>query len=408
LSSLLRSVDVRRSGVLLRDRSSRLFDHPRASVRVSARCATAVVVAAAALWVVRALEPAVAVPVMFPAFVGIVLVAANAAGTAYGIVTMAIFGAGYAFLFIEPRRGFDLSDRHAVAVLVAYAIAGVIVASIGGALRNAYARLREEHRAVTTIHDQREDLLKALTHDVRTPLSAITMNAAMLTRSPEDADAVLRRARAIERSAARVAEMLGELIDTAHLESGHLKLERKPVDLASFAIELKGRLEGTLAVDRVSFAIPEGLPGLHVDPQRFERILVNLLSNALKYAPSPTPVVLGAAVQDREVVVSVADRGPGISQQDLPHIFEKYYRTSDAQKREGLGIGLYGTRLLVQAHGGRIWVESLVGKGTTFYVAMPSVPRSDERATAAGAPSAAPSVARDGAMLPASARTPGR
>jgi signal transduction histidine kinase len=226
---------------------------------------------------------------------------------------------------------------------------------------------------VTTIHEQREDLLKTLTHDVRTPLGVIMTQAGILERDPNDAAGVLRRARAIERSAASVADMLGDLVDAAHLESGHFQLERQPVELARFAEELRSRLEETLAVERIRLAIPADLPAVEVDPHRFERILVNLLSNALKYSPAPVSVVLGAALQGREIVVSVSDSGPGIAAEDLPRIFEKYYRTSAARTKEGLGLGLYATRLLVQEHGGRVWVESVLGEGTTFHVALPAV-----------------------------------
>jgi K+-sensing histidine kinase KdpD len=360
--------------VLLRGRPLFLFDDRRALVRIPLRLLASVVGSVAALWAVSALQSALAFPFLFPSFVAIVLVSAGFAGTSYGILTVVLFGAGYEFLYMEPRNAFGVDDPHMIAVLVAYGVAGVVVALVGGALRRAYARLREEHRAVTTIHAQREDILRALSHDVRSPLGVITTSAAMLARDPEDPAVVRRRARAIEKSGARVADMLGELVDTAHLESGHLPLERTAVDLASFVAELRGHLGDALPLDRVTFAVPGGLSAAYVDPRSFERILVNLLSNALKYAPSPTPVVLGAAAQDGNIVVSVADRGPGISQQDLPHIFEKYYRASGTQKKEGLGIGLYSARLLVQAHGGRIWAESAPGKGTTFYVALPTAP----------------------------------
>ena len=393
------------SHVVLVRRPLLLLDDSRAFVRVPLRLLISVVAATAALWVVGVLKPVLGFPVLSPAFLGIVFVSAEVAGFPYGIATMAVFGTGYAFFYQEPRGALGLGDPHALAVLVAYTVAGFLFASIGGALRNAYAALREEHRAVTTIHEQREDLLKALTHDVRTPLNVITMNAAMLTRDAED-PAILRRAQAIKKSAALVADMLGDLVDTAHLESGHLTLERKPVDLGSFVVELKTHLEGALPLDRVDFAMPEGLPAVFVDPHGFERIVVNLLSNALKYAPSPTRVVLGATVQDgNSAVISVADCGPGISQRDLPHIFEKYYRASGTRKKEGLGIGLYGTRLLVQAHGGRIWVDSALDKGTTFYVALPTAP---SEVVAASASLGAWRSAGGGRIAPAQADSSGQ
>jgi signal transduction histidine kinase len=356
------------------DRALALFDDPRASVRVPLRLTLSVLSAALALWVVGALEPIVGVPVLFPSFVGIVFVAAGAAGTLWGIVTMALFAAGHGYFYVTPRGGFGLEDEHALTLLAAYFVAGVAVAATGGALRKAHARLGEEHRAALKAHHEREDLLKALSHDVRTPLGTIAMNAEMLERSPQDPAVVLRRAHAIARGAASVAAMLSDLVDAAHLESGQVRLERRAVDLASFLADLEARLGETLPLDRVTIAIPESVPPVHVDPQSFERVVVNLLSNALKYAPAPAPVVVSAAAQGREVVLSVADGGPGISSEDLPHLFEKYFRASATRSAEGLGLGLYSTRLLVEAHGGRIWVESAVGRGTTFHVALSAAP----------------------------------
>jgi len=385
------------SGVVL-VRFSSLLDDRRARVRVPLRLGFSVVAAALALWIVGAVAPILGLPVLFPAFVGIVFVSAELAGSLYGVITTVLFGAGYAFLYVaEPARALGLEGRQVIAVLAAFILTGVMIAGVGGALRKAVVRARAEHRAVAKIHEEREDLLKTLTHDVRSPLNAITLNATMLERDAKDGDTVLRRARAIEKSAGSLASMLGDLIETVQLESGHIPLDRHPVDLGSFVRELESRLEGTLPLDRVHLGIPEGIPALYVDPRRLERILVNLLSNALKYAAPPTPVVLGAAVERGNVVVSVADRGPGISQEDLPHIFDKYYRASGARTKEGLGLGLYATRLLVEMHGGRIWVDSAPGSGTTFYVALPAAPPTEQPA-AASTPSG-PDCARDDAVV---------
>jgi signal transduction histidine kinase len=388
--------------VRLPGRLSSSFEDSRAWVRVPLRLLFTVVAAGLTLWLTGLLEHALGRPVMFPAFIGIVFVSAGIGGISYGLATTVLFGIGYAFLFMEPRGGLGLEDTLEQTILAVYAAVGFAVAVVGGAVRKAWARAREDHRAVTEIHEQREDLLKTLTHDVRTPLNAITMNAAMIERDPEDPTVVRRRARAIKKSAGSVAGMLSDLIDTAYLESGQLRLEAQPVDLASYLVELKSRLEVTLPVDRVTCALPEGLPAVYVDPRRLERIFVNLLSNALKYAPPPTPVVLGATQRDGAVVVSVADRGPGISEHDLPHVFEKYFRAVDTRRKEGLGIGLYAARMLVQAHGGRIWVDSAVGKGTTFYVALPTA-APEERSVGRGATAPAREAALPYRRAPASA-----
>jgi signal transduction histidine kinase len=109
------------------------------------------------------------------------------------------------------------------------------------------------------------------------------------------------------------------------------------------------------------------------DPDRLERILMNLLTNALKYSAPGTPVTVALARRDGQVVTAVSDQGPGIPPDELPHLFERYYRARETRERkEGLGLGLYITKGLVEAHGGRLWVESQVGKGSTFSFSLPA------------------------------------
>ena len=113
------------------------------------------------------------------------------------------------------------------------------------------------------------------------------------------------------------------------------------------------------------------LPALHADADRLERILTNLLSNALKYSDPGTPVWLHVQPMAGEVCITLQDQGQGIAPQDVPHLFEKFYRAGSSRKAEGTGLGLYVTRLLVEAHGGRIWAESEVGKGSLFSFTLP-------------------------------------
>jgi PAS domain S-box-containing protein len=222
---------------------------------------------------------------------------------------------------------------------------------------------------------EREDILRAVSHDLRNPLAAIQGQAELLERRVEQAappERLRGSVEAIENSAQRMNTMIQDLVDAARSESGQLTLNRQPVDLRTFTGQLKERLAPTMDMGRIELQIPEDLPAVSADPNRLERILTNLWSNALKYSTPGTPVTVSATQADGEVVVSVTDRGPGIRPEDLSHIFERYYRTQMARKaREGLGLGLYITRRLVEAHGGRIWVESQVGVGSTFSFSLP-------------------------------------
>jgi signal transduction histidine kinase len=128
-----------------------------------------------------------------------------------------------------------------------------------------------------------------------------------------------------------------------------------------------------LDITRVKVELPTKLPPVWADPNALERALVNLLANALKYSPPGTAVDIGARPQDGIIVCSVTDHGPGMAPQDLPHIFDRFYRTRVARhKPGGLGLGLSITKLLIEAQGGRIWVESTPGAGSTFFFSLPA------------------------------------
>jgi signal transduction histidine kinase len=126
-----------------------------------------------------------------------------------------------------------------------------------------------------------------------------------------------------------------------------------------------------LDIDRIQIEVRDDLPAVLADINRSERILVNLLSNALKYSPAGTPVLVKAEPENGLVRIAVADQGDGISPEDQPYIFDRFYRSATAKKAEGLGLGLYICKALVENQGGRIWVESEVGKGSKFYFTLP-------------------------------------
>jgi signal transduction histidine kinase len=223
------------------------------------------------------------------------------------------------------------------------------------------------------LQEERDDLLRAITHDLRTPLNAIYMQGHLIARSsggPEGAE----RGRLIVKSCERMSEMLQDLADSALLEAGRLPFSPAPVQLPEFLSELLERLRGGLDVGRVRLALEPGLPRVKVDPCRLERILVNLLSNALKYSPEKAEVEVRATAVGREVRISVADRGVGITVEDQAHLFDRWFRARGARRPDGLGLGLYIARLLVEAQGGSIRLESAPGQGSTFHLSLPALP----------------------------------
>ncbi len=222
--------------------------------------------------------------------------------------------------------------------------------------------------------EQLEDFVRAVSHDLRTPLAVIKGHVQLLDEAldaggaghpPEHIDAILRSLR-------RMDTMLQDLVDAARLEGGRMVLRRKPVALPTYLAGLLDRLSAALEIGRVVTDLPQDLPPVCADPDRLERILVNLISNALKYAPSDTPVLVCARPDGEMIRIAVRDYGSGIPPQDIPHLFDRFYRGAGERKAEGLGLGLYITRMLVEAHGGEIRVESTPGQGSTFIVRLPA------------------------------------
>ncbi|MHB9023622.1 MAG: sensor histidine kinase [Armatimonadota bacterium] len=244
-------------------------------------------------------------------------------------------------------------------------------------LAEVQRRVAEMDATIIQLHDlqqRQEDLLRTISHDLRNPLSVISGHTGLLAntlRTQYPDEQLLFSVRAIQRSSQRMNVMIEDLVDAARLEGGQLTLKCEPVDLHSYLTDLLQRNAETMDVSRIRLHAPADLPEVLADYNRLERIVTNLLSNALKYSDPGTPVLVWASQADGVVEIAVRDQGPGISPEDVPHLFERFYRAKGARKTEGIGLGLYITRVLVEAHGGRLWVESVVGKGSTFFFTLP-------------------------------------
>ncbi|MHB1134167.1 MAG: ATP-binding protein [Chloroflexota bacterium] len=227
------------------------------------------------------------------------------------------------------------------------------------------------------LEEAREDFLRAITHDLRQPLTVIQGQSQMLARllGREVPDERKRRAvEGINVSAKRMGQMIADLAEAARWETAQAPLALTPLDLQAYVAEIISRHVGHGEACRLSLKPQSApLPPVPADPDRLERVVANLVGNALKYSPPDTTVQVSLTARDKTVVVSVRDQGRGIAAVDLPHLFERYYRSQEIResKSEGLGLGLYIARLIVEAHGGKIWVRSQPGAGSTFSFSLP-------------------------------------
>ncbi len=230
----------------------------------------------------------------------------------------------------------------------------------------------------TAMHEmqkQREDILGMVSHDLRGPLTVIHGQAELLLRWLSRAGLTGNERRstvAILASARRMNAMIQDLVDAARLESGQLPMEVRPLDLCSFVVDHMQQMAGMAESERIEVIGAEGLPPVLADAERLARILANLLSNALKYSPPESRVTVSFSCEGGFVVTAVTDHGQGIAPEEIQHLGRRYYRTRSARShREGLGLGLYICRMLVEALGGRLWVQSEQDQGSTFYFSLP-------------------------------------
>jgi two-component system phosphate regulon sensor histidine kinase PhoR len=184
----------------------------------------------------------------------------------------------------------------------------------------------------------------------------------------DDPPAARRFLNRIEAEVDALSLMVQELLELSRIESGKVPLELKPVspqDLMTSAIE-RLQLQAENSGIEVQLLCPADLPIVLADPPRIEQVVVNLLHNAIKFTPAGGNITLTAQNSDEMVLFSIKDTGSGISAEDLPRIFERFYKADRARSGGGTGLGLAISRHLVVAHGGRIWAESLEGAGQHF------------------------------------------
>jgi len=225
------------------------------------------------------------------------------------------------------------------------------------------------------------DFVANVSHDLKTPLTSIQGFAqALLDGTASDAAAQRKAAQIIHDEAAHMNRLVEQLLELARWDAGQIVLAQEPVDLSQLLNSCAERMSWRAQEKGVKLTVEaESLPPLLGDGDRLMQVFTNLLDNALTYTPPGGSVTVAAEGVEgpegrREVEVSVTDTGPGIPAQELPRIFERFYRLDKARAggRRGAGLGLAIVKEIVEAHGGRVWAESVVGLGTRFVVRLPA------------------------------------
>lgn len=227
------------------------------------------------------------------------------------------------------------------------------------------------------------DLLAEIMHEIKTPIMAISAAAELLSRPDAPAEKHDDLVRMIKRESVRLSNMTRDFLDFARLESGRVRFSREPVDLGEIIQDVANLTQSQAAERgiRIETKLAPGLPTASRlptvvgDRDRLKQVLLNLVSNAIKYNKENGRIGIDAQLMDDEVRVTVADTGRGIDPQDIDHLFERFYRVPGSEGvSEGSGLGLAVARKIVEEHNGRIEVESTLGEGTTFTVFLPLQP----------------------------------
>jgi len=239
--------------------------------------------------------------------------------------------------------------------------------------RSALAEQAERARVQSETERLRSGLLSSVSHDLRTPLAVITGAASTLLEDEDRLDAAAQREmlRSIADEAARLNRLVSNLLAMTRLEAGALEVKRSWHSLEEVVGAALHRLEPLLGGRPLRVGLPVQLPLVAVDEVLLEQVVYNLLENAVKHAPSSTPIEIEARVRDHEVELSVADRGPGLVPGSEEQVFEKFYRGDASRRAGGVGLGLAICRGIVEAHGGRLRAANRPDGGAAFSFTLP-------------------------------------
>ncbi len=238
------------------------------------------------------------------------------------------------------------------------------------------ARLYRTARRAT---QARDDVLGIVAHDLRNPLNSILLHAQLLRNlSAEPTGRAHSATEAIERAAKRMNCLIQDLLDVTRMEAGHLSIQQTRIpaqQIVSDAVEAQRPLADSTSVE-LRLAVALDLPEIWADRGRLLQVFENLIGNALKFIKPGGYIAVGAAARDGEVLFWVTDTGSGIAQEDLPHLFNRFWQSKKAE-RSGAGLGLPIVKGVIEAHRGRIWVESSLGQGSTFFFTIPMANRKE-------------------------------
>lgn len=227
--------------------------------------------------------------------------------------------------------------------------------------------------ALKELERLREEWSAVIAHDLRQPITSIQLSAGLLKTLPCINGEITEMAEMIESSARQLNRMTHDLLEITQLEAKKLKLESKEIDIVKLLDQIVKKLSMVFSKNKINLKVSGQISTVHADPGRIEQIIGNLVSNAVKYGFPGTKIEIEVGQTGENIHVAIKNRGVGIEAKDLKNLFQRFHRTPHAKMKgiEGIGLGLYITKGLIEAHGGRIYAESIPAKLTTFHFELP-------------------------------------
>ncbi len=244
--------------------------------------------------------------------------------------------------------------------------------SENGQLLNIIATVRDITR-FRQAEELKSTFISIISHELKTPVTLIKGYVSTLRRDDArwEKKVIDESLKVIEEEADHLSELIENLLDATRLQSGGGAIKKSDVFLPDLVKRLADRFQKQTNLHKFEIDFPDDFPIVLADEERLKQVISNLISNALKYASKGTIRIKGSKSRDN-VIICVSDQGPGIASEDIPHVFDRFYRASDvAKKTKGAGLGLFLARAIVEAHDGKIWVDTGAEKGARICFSLP-------------------------------------
>ena len=249
-----------------------------------------------------------------------------------------------------------------------------VVLPLGEALPEHILMLFQDLTRIRRLETVRRDFISNISHELRTPLASLkALVETLRSGAMDDPPAAKRFLYHMETEVDALTHMVSELLELTRIESGQVPLKLKAVSPRKLLAKAQERLSVQAERNKITISLdcPKKMPRVRVDKPRLGQVLMNLLHNAIKFTPTGGSITLSARSQGNTILFCVQDTGKGIPADDLIRVFERFYKSDPARSTGGTGLGLAVARHLIEAHGGKIWVESVERNGSAFYFTIP-------------------------------------